>query len=99
MIITKQDRTQLLTDFKKVFATKQELAATDIHLETKIEDSENKILAKLDKKFDEVMNHIDVFAGMTKDNEEERTLISERLSDHEDRIEKLEKAQDQYTAS
>lgn len=39
---------------------------------------------------DQILNKLDEFLGEIKDGREEQTLLSHRVSDHEDRIEKIE---------
>lgn len=42
-------------------------------------------------KHDDLMNKLDAIAGMFKKDNDERTIISFRVTDHEERIQKLEK--------
>jgi len=86
MAITDEDVKKL----KKVFVSKTELRKV---VREEIDDALDE---KLDAKFTEfksqIFDHIDAFAKESKDNEEERVVLSHRVSDHTDRIEKLESA-------
>jgi hypothetical protein len=80
-MITKRDSLQLQKDFKKVFATKEELL-------TKIEFQEFK---------NTFFNMVDQVMGELKTTREEQTIgayrqseHSDQLEDHHDRIVKLE---------
>ena len=60
--------------------------------EENLENKSDKFEAKMDKRFDKVMTALDWLIGRFKKFDEEQTILSERVGDHGDRIEKLEES-------
>lgn len=65
------------------------LRERDDSIERKVDDFRNDI----SEKYNNLMNMLDKIAGMLKKDDEERTILSYRVFNHEDRIKKLEKVQ------
>jgi len=59
-------------------------------IDEKIENFKDELNLKLDEKFNKVMEHLVDIAGQFKKFDEERIVMSGKLSEHIDRIEKLE---------
>ncbi|KKQ98513.1 MAG: hypothetical protein UT23_C0002G0013 [Candidatus Woesebacteria bacterium GW2011_GWA1_39_12] len=59
-------------------------------IDEKIENFKDELNLKLDEKFNKVMEHLVDIAGQFKKFDEERIVMSGKLSEHSDRIEKLE---------
>ncbi|KKQ51685.1 hypothetical protein A2865_00640 [Candidatus Woesebacteria bacterium RIFCSPHIGHO2_01_FULL_39_17] len=59
-------------------------------IDEKIENFKDELNLKLDEKFNKVMEHLVDIAGQFKKFDEERIVMSGILSEHIDRIEKLE---------
>lgn len=91
-MITNNDINKL----KEVFATKDDLKAYATRDEVKAivaeanDDQNAKIDAKLIQFRSDIFNKIDLVIGELKTIREEQAVVSYRLSDHEDRITKLE---------
>lgn len=60
------------------------------YLDKKFEKRIDALDKKQEKRFDKVMVHLVDIAGKFQKFDEEKTIISHRVSIHEDRIEKLE---------
>ena len=59
-------------------------------IDEKIENFKDELNLKLDEKFNKVMEHLVDIAGQFKKFDEERIVMSGKLSEHSDRIEKLD---------
>ena len=85
-MVTKEDAKQ--------FATKNELAQTERILRAEIRLSVESVKVELreDMKHMEsrIIDHLDSFLAEVKASSEEREIVSYRLSDHEERLTKLE---------
>lgn len=88
MTITKQDSNQLIKDMKKVFVTKGELR------KVVREEIDEALDEKLDQKFfdfkSELFTKIDPILKEVVASREERVITASQLSNHDDRITKLE---------
>lgn len=92
---TKDDLKQFATkDDLKQFATKKELEHTERILRAEIRLSAESVKVELreDMKHMEsrIIDHLDSFLAEVKASSEEREVVSYRLSDHEERLTKLE---------
>lgn len=97
MTISKQDRTLLIKDFSKIFATKQDLKRFPTKDDLKrfatkddLDDLELRFENKLTSFRSDLLEKLDAILKEILASREEETLLSHRVSDHEKRIEKLE---------
>lgn len=91
-MITDDDSKKLLKDFKKVFATKDDLKAyaTKNDVDNALEKQTQKIESLLFDFKSDILNHLDTQVGKIAKVEEEQTITAHQLSDHDDRITALE---------
>ena len=66
---------------------------TKSYLDTKLDEKLDKSVTKtyFDNKLDKIMEKLDWLIGAYKKSDEEQTLLSGRVSDHDERIEVIEK--------
>ncbi len=69
-----------------VAALRSEMAVMKSVLEFKIEDSKEKMIDHMDKKFGEYVSHVDAVFGEIKTIREEQVFIAQHSHDHADRI-------------
>ena len=74
--------------------TKKELQDGLISMESRLTVAMNKLEEKVDRNArqyrDQILNTFDKYLGEVLNSRQERVLINGRLSNHEDRLEKLE---------
>lgn len=73
---------------------KNEVDKLRVEMNSKFYDINEKLdeLKENDKKIDKVLEQLDSIAGQFKKFDEERMLISDKISTHTDQIEELQKA-------
>ena len=89
MTITDEDVKKL----KKTFTTKDDLKKLENRIDYKFDDFEIKIEDKLTQFRSDIFDKLDGVLKEILASREEQEINAHRLSDHEDRIEKLEKFQ------